>query len=114
MIRSCLLPIEDLKVRRQENLDQYDDEDGFPTHPEDKFFQIKCNVQPISGFERQQMPEGDRNRETYNVWTETELEPDDVVFRKGLEYEVRTVEDWNQQSIGHFKARIVRRDVADA
>ncbi len=112
MSTSCLIPIEDLVTKRQTNLGEFGD-DGFPVKP---FFDETCfkgNVQPITGFEILQVEEGDRTRQNLNIFTEFELKSDDIVVRKGIEYEVRTVEHWDIQvsNLSHFKARVVKVDV---
>ena len=69
-------------------------------------------MQPVSGNELLQVPEGDRNRQVLNVFSQKfEIKKDDIVIRNGDEFEVRTVENWNQLSLSHFFARIVKKDV---
>ncbi len=112
MIQSRLLPEETLQGRRQLNKGKYG-EDGFPLEPTFDEFEFVCNVQPISGLEILQVPEGDRTRQVFNCWTEFKLGSNDIVTRESEEYEVRPVEDWTQQSLSHYKVRLVKRDVQE-
>lgn len=109
MIQSSLLPDETLDVKRDLNNGLYS-EDGYPKAQRIKKFQVTGNVQPISGFEILQVEEADRKRQILNLFTATQLEPDDVVVRNGVDFEVRTVEDWTQQNLPHFVCRLVRKD----
>jgi len=108
-----LFKSETITVKRQTNLGEFDDRTGLPVSPTFQELSFQGNVQPISGQELLQMPEGDRKRQVLNVFTDFELKNEDIVLRKGSEYEVRTSEDWDQSllNISHFMARIVRIDV---
>lgn len=108
-LRSRLVPDEDLAVKRQTNRGAFD-ADGFPTPAIFTEFNIKGNIQPISGLEILQVPEGDRTREIFNLWTATPLTTDDIIVRNTTEYEVQVVQDWLQQNLQHFRARIVKKD----
>lgn len=108
MIRSKLVPHEEVTVKRQTNIGQY--ANGYPVDPVYDTFTVKGNYQPITGNEILQLEEGDRTRQVANFWTDTLLQKDDIVVRNSIEYEVRVVEDWNQQRLAHYKARIVRKD----
>ena len=73
-------------------------------------FSIKCNVQPITGDELLQLPEGSRTADQFNLFTYStpkKLVKNDFVIRNGNKYQVQTVEDWGD----FFKCRIVRVDV---
>lgn len=111
MISSKLINNEILHVVRIMNNGEYDPKDGFPKKAIKKSFNIKANVQPLSGKELLQVEEGDRERNNFNVFTETKLTPDDIITRNGIEFEVRLAEDWNQLNLKHFFARIVQKDV---
>lgn len=109
MIKSQLLPEASLEGRRQLNKGKYG-EDGFPIRPKVMKFNFVGNVQPVSGFEILQVPEADRTRKVLNCWTEFRLEGNDIILFEGEEFEVRTVEDWTQQRLPHYKARLVKLD----
>lgn len=72
---------------------------------------IKCSVQPLSGRELMNLPEGRRNRESFNLFTSTKLNtvedrnPDKIVVL-GDTYEVVNCERWRNQIISHYKAVI--------
>lgn len=104
-----LINDESLTVKRDLNLGKYGS-DGYPKQQKFETFTFTGSVQPISGLEILQVPEGDRTRQVMNVFTSFELKGEDLVVRDGVDYEVRTVEKWVQLSLAHFKARIVRKD----
>jgi hypothetical protein len=67
------------------------------------------NIQPLSGIELQQLPEGDRQKEVKKIYTAFALQNSDVVTRQdGIQYEVQAVEDWTAFNQPHYKARLVR------
>ena len=66
------------------------------------------NIQPLTGKELQQLPEGDRQREAKKIYTAFALQNGDVVRAGGVDYEVQAVEDWTAFALPHFKARLVR------
>jgi len=70
---------------------------------------VSGNVQPLSGRELQQLPEGDRERQPLKIYTAFALANGDVVTRgDGIEYEVQAVEDWTKFNQPHYKARLMR------
>lgn len=72
-------------------------------------FSIKGNVQPVNGFELMMVPEADRFKEQYWVWTETidiHLNKDKVT-RNGVIYEIQQIKPWGS----YMQFRMVRVDV---
>jgi len=67
----------------------------------------KASVQPLTGKEQLQLPEGDRNRQHLWIYTPFAVKENDVMVRMGTEYEVQVVEDWGS----YRKARGVKIDV---
>lgn len=75
-------------------------------------FTIKGNLQPLSGNEILQLPEGDRQRQSLWLYSRTELKVNDIVTADGKSYEVQPVEDWTRQRrLPHYKARIMLKDI---
>jgi len=79
-------------------------------------FAIKGSLQPLSGKEMLMLPEGDRNKEILNLFTESRLNPsleqgqrlgDHVLVRNEC-YIVRSVEPWLYHGMDHFKCRVER------
>ena len=107
----CLLQTETVKAGRNKNSGEYGD-DGFPLDPDVTYKNIKANFQPMNSVDRQQLPEADRLKEVYWMWTsETEIEPDWFVERKGKTFEVQMAEDWLQQNLPHKRCMVVKLDV---
>ena len=57
-------------------------------------WKIKANIQPVSGFTLMQVPEGERHRRHYDLFSQCLLEVKDTVDRDGLEYEIKRAEKW--------------------
>jgi hypothetical protein len=75
----------------------------------DQDFDASANIQPLSGKELLQLPEGDREKEVKKIYTAFALQNGDGVTRAdGIRYEVQAVEDWTAFHQPHFKARLVR------
>jgi hypothetical protein len=71
-------------------------------------FEIEANVQPLTGNEILQVPEGERQAENLWMYSETHIKADDVVERGGNEYMVKAAQQW----IGRYtKSRLVKIDV---
>jgi hypothetical protein len=62
---------------------------------------ILASVQPASGKVMQSLPENRRDIETYSLFSDYALETGDIVEIKGNEYEVRTIEAWDNNVINH-------------
>jgi hypothetical protein len=66
-----------------------------------------ANVQPITGKELLQVPEGERNREHLAFFTGYKLAVKDEVERDGKVFEIHKVENWG----AYVKATGVLKDV---
>jgi len=109
---STIIERESFTFERQTNLGEFDD-DGFPASPQIENGSGKGSIQPLSGNEILQVPEGDRTRQLFNIYTATELKHEDVVIFKGARYEVQPFEDWTTSGdcISYFKVRVAKIDV---
>lgn len=93
--------------------------DGKPVKVEPFCFRVECNVQPILGRELQLVPEMDRTKENYWLWTnnmEHPIQVNDRVIRKDLEtnntkisYQVQEVQNWGS----YQQVRVVRDDIGE-
>jgi len=71
------------------------------------------NIQPLSGTELQQLPEGDRNRGPLKIYTGFAFENGDVVtLASGVTFEVQAVSDWTAFGQPHYKAQLMRIEEA--
>ena len=74
--------------------------------------QIRGSVQPTPANELKSLPEGRRNKETYTVFTKTQLftvrEPGNIKADRltlfGRTFEVVSVANWQNNIIPHFEA----------
>jgi hypothetical protein len=107
---SRLLRYEALTLKRNSNEGTYGN-DGFPMSPYWVTSTIRGNVQPLTGHQRLQLPEGERAQDQMWLFTSDTVEIDDIVVRNEIQYEVKTVEDWRQQRLSHLRCRMVRKDV---
>lgn len=83
--------------------------DGKPLKRAPQTFAIACHVQPLGGRDLLRVPEGDRFKEQFNVWSyATEhLTVNDRILRLGRVYNVESAEFWGR----YVKARIMEVDV---
>ncbi len=79
----------------------------------DKRFLVRASVQPLSGMERLQVPEGDRNREHINIFTKDDIRVDDTIIYNCREFEVQRIDDWEDQglNITHRRCVAMLKDV---
>ncbi len=78
--------------------------------------QVIGSLQPLSAKESLLLPENERNRESFNFFTEIELFPAsengirqaDIVLVDGVEFVVRSVERWRNTDISYFKSILQR------
>ncbi len=78
--------------------------------------QVIGSLQPLSPKESLLLPENDRNRESYNLFTDVELSPAsedglrvaDLVEVNGELFQVRSVEAWRNVDIPYFKSLLLR------
>lgn len=88
-------------------------ENGVPVTYDNKTFQIRCNVQPVDGRDLLLVPEGDRQKEQYYVWSLNPCQPkavlqlNDQVVRQGITFQTQSVENWGS----YVRARIMCNDV---
>lgn len=88
--------------------------DGVPVQGEITNFQLHCNVQPMGGRDLLIVPELDRFKEQYWLFTNEIAKPlivNDRVVRNSLNYQVQTVETWGSPPNGYQRARIMKIDV---
>lgn len=86
--------------------------EGKPVVNQESAFTITCNVQPLNGKDLLLVPEGDRIKEQYFVWSRNykdfqNLTQNDIVTRRNVKYQVQSAEDWGS----YTKSRIMRIDV---
>lgn len=78
--------------------------------------QVLGSLQPLTAKESLLLPENERNRESFNLFTEIELFPAsengireaDVVTIEGEEFLVRSIERWQNVDLPYFKSLIQR------
>jgi hypothetical protein len=96
---------EELEVFRDGNVVY---KDGKPVKINKSDLCIICNVQPLGGKDLMMVPEGDRYKEQYILYTKGEpLKANDRVVRLCKNYQVQTLESWGS----YQKARIMAVDV---
>jgi len=81
--------------------------DGKPVKGQPTVFEICGNVQPIDGLQLLIVPEGDRHKEQYWVFTYDQPLLNDMITRNGINYQVQLVQEWGS----YRKARMMRIDV---
>lgn len=72
-----------------------------------KRIEIQGNVQPVTGRDLLIVPEGDRSKEQFSIYSAFAFALNDEVLRNGFVYQVQSVEEWGS----YYKARIMREDV---
>ncbi len=73
-------------------------------------YEITGAVVPLNGRDLLLVPEGDRHKEQYFIFSENlskEIEINDRVVRGGINFQVQSVEPWGS----FYRARIMRDDV---
>lgn len=88
-------------------------QDGFPKRGKLGYFIAVASVQPVTGRELLQVPEGDRNREHIYLFTKDDIRKDDTIIYCGREFEVQVVDDWQNQglTLAHRRCRAILKDV---
>jgi len=79
---------------------------------------FSASVQPLTGNERQALPEGLRERGRYYIYTsfalrtedQTTKTPADEVDLFGKKYKVVLLEPWQNNILGHYKALVSEAD----
>jgi len=82
--------------------------EGLPVKAAGTTFSIRANVQALDSKELLMVPELDRYRENYWVFTEEEIRVNDIVTRNSVKFQVQQLEEW-----GSYRGavRMVRIDV---
>jgi hypothetical protein len=84
--------------------------DGKPQKINKTKFCFDCNVQPLGGRDLLMVPEGDRYKEMYNLWTKgMPLKDNDRIKRLGKFYQVQSLENWGS----YQKAKIMLDDTGE-
>lgn len=81
--------------------------DGKPVKSDISNFTIVGNVQPMNGRDLLLVPEGDRFKEQYWLYTTNPIQINDRILRCGVNFQTQSVEAWGT----YAKARIMRVDV---
>jgi hypothetical protein len=81
--------------------------DGKPVVARQTQFTVYGSIQPLVGRDLLLVPEGDRYREQYWIWTPNDLRINDRVIYCGANYQVQTVQSWRSYN----QVRIMRIDV---
>jgi len=76
-------------------------------------FSVIANVQPITGYDLMQVPEGERHKRHFDVFTISRIKLDDILvgpdcnstLGNGLRYKIVAAEDWGRYH--RCKARLV-------
>lgn len=73
---------------------------------------VTASVQPITGNEKLQVPEADRERDNVWLFTQVELQRNDQVTIPTIPgtWEVHAAENWGDKCLGHFESRAVKID----
>jgi len=72
-------------------------------------FSIMASVQPLKGKEIELLPEGRRQSQAVNIYTDTQLNTTtattnpDILTAFGFDFEILTVEPWQSNVINHYK-----------
>jgi hypothetical protein len=84
--------------------------DGKPVKRDPLRYRIVGNVQPLGGKDLLLVPEGDRTKEQYNIWSENRdlaMVTGDLVLRLGVVFQVQGTEPWGS----YTKARMMAVDL---
>jgi hypothetical protein len=84
--------------------------DGLPVRGPETRLWVECNIQPLNARDLLIVPEGDRHKEQYNLWTQkcdpSRVLVNDTVIRDGKYFQVQGTENWGS----YTKARIMLID----
>lgn len=90
--------------------------------PSVSVLKMRLSVQPLLAREAQVLPEGERDRESYKVFSDRELKSSrqysvqeaDMIVIKGEKYRVRSCERWNESfDLPYYMAIVQRLDKQD-
>lgn len=99
---------ENLRVARKLSPTQY--AGGVPIEQNSYKFDLTCNVQPLNGRQLLLVPEMDRYKEQYWVFTnmlQTPVQIKDIVTRNCVLFQIQEIENWGS----YQKFRMMRVDV---
>lgn len=88
---------------------------GFWQEGAQESFMIMASVQPTTGEDLESLPEGRRTSQSLRLYTDTLLKtvhdknPDKVTLF-GNDFEVMTVEPWQNNVISHYKCVVIKID----
>lgn len=82
-------------------------EDGRLQKVEPLKLEFQGNLQPLGGRDLLIVPEGDRHREQYWLFTEFKVMVNDRMVRNEVNFQAQSVEDWGS----YTKTRMMRVDV---
>lgn len=88
--------------------------DGKPVKLGLSEFKVKANVQPLNGRDLLLVPEGDRFKDQFWVYTNEQIKPlkvNDRITRGDFNFQVQSLETWGRAPYGYQRARIMRIDV---
>ncbi len=71
---------------------------------------IRASIQPVSGKELDQLPEGDRFKSHIEIYTENSIYVKDVITYKDEKFEVIRVSDYSDYCLEHYEALAIRID----
>ena len=72
---------------------------------------IKAGVQPLRGFEIQNLPENRRTNEWKKVFTTTQMQLEDILIIDGDQFEVKFTFDYTREGfLEHYKCYVEKID----
>lgn len=75
---------------------------------------LKGNIQPLSGYEVLQMPEGDRTKRIRKLFSpDARILPDDIIVFEDFKYEVQSLSDWKGENLTHVSCKLVALENQD-
>ena len=94
--------------------------DGVWVEGSETAFTFYGSKQPLSGKDMLSLPEGRRDRETYLIYTSTELKSvdvnnqvnPDIIVLNGNDFEIIQVESWQNGIYNHYKAVASKKQVS--
>ena len=94
--------------------------DGVWVEGSETAFTFYGSIQPLIGKDMLSLPEGRRNRETYLIYTSTQLmsvdvdgqENPDIIVINGNDFEIINVESWQNGIYNHYKAIASKKQVS--
>lgn len=81
--------------------------DGKPVKSDVTTFKARGSFQPLSGRDLMLVPEGDRLKEQFWLYTPSKIKINDRVVRCGINFQAQTIQDWGD----YQQVRVMRIDV---